>query len=143
MKRFALASLLLPLWASPVMAAPSVAVEAPWIREAPPAARVLAAYAAFRNASAQEDALVAVKTEVADRVEIHTMALRGGVMRMQPIPFLAVPAKGTARLEPGGAHLMIYDPKRALRDGETVPMTFVFRRAGKVQLSVPVRKYQG
>ncbi|MBO9538972.1 copper chaperone PCu(A)C [bacterium] len=143
MKRLALATLLVSLWAPAALAAGPLKVEAPWVREAPPTARVLAGYATFRNAGAEPDALVAVKTEVADRVEIHTMAMRGGVMRMQAIPFLEIPAKGTAKLVPGGAHLMIYDPKRPLRDGETVPMTFVFRGGTELRLSVPVRKVQG
>ncbi|HEY9900069.1 MAG TPA: copper chaperone PCu(A)C [Pantanalinema sp.] len=143
MKRFALGAVVLSCWAAPVLAAASVSVEEPWLREAPPTARVLAGYAGFRNPSDQEDALIEVTTEVADRVEIHTMAMRGGVMRMQPIPFLALPAKGKASLEPGGAHLMIYGPKRALRDGQKVPMTFVFRRGAKVRVEVPVRKYPG
>ncbi|MNY67677.1 hypothetical protein D3C86_2053050 [compost metagenome] len=64
------------------------------------------------------------------------------MMRMRRIPSLTVPARGEALLAPGGAHLMIYGPKRALREGETVPMTFVFRRGGRLQLDVPVRKYR-
>lgn len=143
MKRLALGAALLALLAAPAMAAAPVSVKDPWIREAPPTARVLAAYASFHNTATEDDALVAVTTEAAGRVEIHTMSIRDGRMRMQAIPFLAVPAKGTAALDPGGAHLMIYDPKHVLRDGEKVPMTFVFRRGGKVRLNVPVRRYQG
>lgn len=125
--------------AKPV-AAKGVAIESAWIREAPPGARVIGGYATFRNLTGKDDRLMSITTDAAEQVEIHRMSMQGGMMRMEETPDLPLPAHAAVALKPGDRHFMLMHPKRPLRAGMKVPMTFAFARAGKVRLDVPVRK---
>ena len=43
------------------------------------------------------------------------------------------------KLAPGGYHLMMMDIKSPLKQGDKVPVTLEFEKAGKVQLSLDVQ----
>jgi copper(I)-binding protein len=76
---------------------------------------------------------------VAKEVQLHTMSMEGGVMRMRQVEGgIAVPAKGKLEMKPGGYHLMFMGLKRPLRKGERFPVTLKFQNAGslKVQFAV-------
>ena len=60
------------------------------------------------------------------------MSHAGGVMRMDKVASLAVPANGRLALKPGGAHLMFIGTTAPLKAGTDVPVTLRFRRAGSV-----------
>lgn len=121
--------------AAPAVAAP-VRIETPWLRETPPAARTGAGYALIRNAGTSEDRLLDARSAVAERVEVHSMTMDGGIMRMRPVTGgLAIPAGGAVALRSGGYHLMLTGLKRPLRRGDVVEIRLRFARAGEL----PVR----
>ena len=61
-----------------------ITVEQPWARATPAGAQVAAGYMVIRNAGSAPDRLVAVRAEISDRAEIHTMAVDDtGVMTMR------------------------------------------------------------
>jgi hypothetical protein len=136
-----LAALLAGAIAPSVIAkAPEMRVEGAWIREAPPGARVMSGYATLHNLGGRPDSLVGVTTEAADRVEMHTMSMHDGMMRMAPLQRLEVPAQGKVELKPGETHLMLMHPRKALQAGMKVPVTFTFAHAGRIRVMAPVRK---
>ncbi|MNK71528.1 hypothetical protein D3C87_909790 [compost metagenome] len=118
-------------------------VEAPWVREAPPGARVLGAYMTLVNGSARADRLLSVSSPLAGEIEIHRMTVKNGMMDMEAIPFLTVPARGEVKLQPGGNHLMIYGMKRELKEGDRLPLELKFEHAGTLSIEAPVRKVMG
>lgn len=125
----------------PAHAAPGpIAIEGAWIREAPPGATVLGAYMTLRNPGHRPDRLLRVQTPVAGRVEIHEMAVQHGVMRMRPLKALVLPATQAVVLRPMGTHMMLMDPKRPLKAGMRVPVTFFFERAGSIRRELPVKR---
>ncbi|MNY53494.1 hypothetical protein D3C86_1892570 [compost metagenome] len=71
------------------------------------------------------------------------MAVSNGMMTMEAIPYLTVPANGEAKLQPGGNHLMIYDVTRDMKAGDHLPLELTFEHAGRRSLDVPVRKVMG
>ena len=124
------------------LAAASAAAEAPavsaaWIRATPPGARTAAAYLTLTGSSVA-DRLLGAATSAAGTVEIHRSVIENGVMRMEPLPALAVPAGETVVLEPGGAHLMLIDLVGPLVPGTNVALSLRFAKAGTVALEVPV-----
>lgn len=129
--------------ASATQAQKAIAVEAPWVREAPPGARVLGAYMTLVNGSEQGDRLLSVSSPLAGEIEIHRMTVSNGMMDMEAIPFLTVPARGEVKLQPGGTHLMIYGMKRTLKEGDRMPLELKFERAGTIAVEFPVRKFTG
>jgi copper(I)-binding protein len=93
--------------------------------------------------SKQEAKLVAAQSPVAGVVEVHEMAMDGGVMKMRPIPFLALPAGKAVELKPGGYHVMLMDLKAQVKDGDMVPVTLVVEgKDGKrqnIEVKAPAR----
>lgn len=137
LKRFAL--LLLVATTSVVAAEPGLKGADGWIREAPPAAPVRAGYLRLHNGSATELVITGARSDAFGAIEIHQMVSDdGGTMRMRPLPELVVAAGATVALEPGGAHLMLFRPLRALARGERVPVRLVL--AGGDELAVELEQ---
>lgn len=66
--------------------------------------------------------------------------MNNGVMKMRPIDKgLTIEPGKTVKLAPGGYHLMMFDLKSPLKQGEKVPVTLEFEKAGKVTVSLDVQ----
>jgi copper(I)-binding protein len=61
-------------------------------------------------------------------------------MKMRPIEKgLTIDPGKTVKLAPGGYHLMMMDLKSPLKQGDKVPLTLEFEKAGKVQVTLDVQ----
>jgi copper(I)-binding protein len=120
---------LLALLASPALA--QVEIENAWARATPPGAKTGAGYMTIRNKSSSPDHLIGAASPLAARVEMHVHLHDGNVMRMRPVKGYDIPAKGSLELKPGIAHLMFVDIKRTFKEGEKIPVTLRFERAGE------------
>ena len=100
-----------------------VTVKDAWVRAT--VAQQKATGAFMQLQSAQDAKLVAAQSPVAGVVEVHAMALAGGVMKMRAVPAVALPAGKAVELKPGGYHVMLMDLKGQVKDGDTVPVTLV------------------
>ncbi len=117
----------------------SIIATDPWTRATSPRASVGAGYLTILNSGAQADRLVSASSPRAAKVEIHTMSLEDGIMRMRPLPNgLEVPAGGEASLAPGGNHIMLIGLKAPLKEGERIPATLRFARAGTLKVHFTV-----
>ncbi len=111
----------------------------PWSRATPGGAKVAGGYVTITNTGSGPDRLVGGSAAVAGRVEVHEMAVDSGIMKMRQLEAgLPLPAGQTVRLAPGGLHLMLMDLKSGLKQGETVPVTLEFEKAGKVDVPFQV-----
>ena len=97
------------------------------------------AFMTIQNGGAAPDRLLSAASPVARSVEIHATIRDGDVMRMRPVTAVEIPAHGAVQLQPGGLHVMMMGLTKALAQGETVPLTLTFERAGAVTVSVPVQ----
>ena len=112
----------------------------PWSRATPAGAKVAGGYLTIENKGSAPDRLVSGAGDVAGKVEIHEMAMNNGVMTMRPLDKgLTIEPGKTVKLAPGGYHLMLMDLKGPLKQGEKVPVTLEFEKAGKVTLSLDVQ----
>jgi periplasmic copper chaperone A len=109
-----------------------------WMRATPPGAKVAAGYMTVRNKSAQPDRLVAATSLSAGAVQTHVHIKDGEILRMREVKGYDIPAKGALELRPGGAHLMLVDLKQPLKEGDKVPVTLRFERAGEVKVDFRV-----
>jgi len=123
--------------ALPAAAQNPLVVHEPWARAALQG-RNTAAYMTIENTTDALDRLVAAASPVARLVELHTHIMEGGVMRMRPVTAIEVNPGEPAVLRPGGLHVMLIDLVKPLRQGETIPLTLRFEKAGEVTLEVPV-----
>jgi copper(I)-binding protein len=68
------------------------------------------------------------------------MKMNNGVMTMRPLEKgLPIEPGKTVTLAPGGYHLMLLDLKSPLKQGDKVPVTLEFEKAGKVKLTFDVQ----
>ena len=89
------------------------------------------------NDGETEDELTGVTTDTAEQI-----VLRDGDASPDPRVEAPVPPGGVAVLrEVTGLHLELTGLQERLRSGFSVPVTFEFRDAGTVTLSVPIRTY--
>ena len=110
-----------------------------WSRATPPGAKIAAGYLTIRNQGATADRLIGASSPAAARVEPHVTEKQGEVMRMREVKGYDVPAKGSYELRPGGAHLMLVDIKRPLKEGDKVPLVLRFQKAGEVKVDLEVK----
>ena len=110
-----------------------------WAHATPPAARVAGGYLVMRNTGPGADRLVGASSPASERVEMHSMSMEGGVMKMRELKNIPLPAGGTLELRPGETHLMFVNLNRPFKVGEAVPVTLRFERAGERRIELHVR----
>lgn len=101
-----------------------ISISDAWARATVPGQVVGAAYLSI--AAKQDIRLDAVTTPVAESVEIHTMQIQQGVMRMRMLEKLDIPAGKKVTLAPGQTHLMLIDLKSSLKAGENITLQLSF-----------------
>lgn len=117
---------------------PTLKVVEAWTRATPPGSKTGAGYLTVQNGG-DEDRLLSASTPRAGRVEIHGMSMTGGVMKMwHEKEGATVPKGGRLTLAPGGTHLMFFEVGSPLREGEKIPLTLRFQKAGSVQVELLV-----
>jgi copper(I)-binding protein len=135
MLRIAPLAAMFALSASAALAAP--AVTGPWSRPAV-AGGVGAGFMVVTNPDLKPDALVAVESPAAARVEIHRSTMTNGVAAMQKLTRLDLPAGAKMVFGPGGHHLMFIGLKVSLKVGDTLPATLVFASGARVKAEFKV-----
>lgn len=135
-----LATLLLaPARAEEVKAGDLVITQA-WSRATPGGAKTGGGYLTIENKGSAPDKLVGASADGAGKIEVHEMNMDGGVMKMRPVEGgLAIDPGKTVKLAPGGYHLMMMDLKKPLKQGDKVPVTLEFEKAGKVAVTLDVQ----
>jgi copper(I)-binding protein len=104
------------------------------VRLNPVPGRPSAGYLNVRGGT-RADKLIAV-TAPGARIELHSMSMDGGVMKMAKLDSVALPAGGTASFAPGGNHLMIYG---LTGTPKTLPLTLEFASGAKLSVVAPVK----
>jgi copper(I)-binding protein len=99
-----------------------------------------AVFMVIRNEGRDPDRLVAAATEVAQVVELHQTKMEGGVMRMNQVPAIEVPAGGRVELKPGDYHVMLIGVRRELKLGDRFPVRLQFEKSGSLTVEAEVRQ---
>jgi copper(I)-binding protein len=119
--------------------APGLTVSGAWARQSPMVALAGAAYLLVRNGSDTDDAIVAAHSPVAEAVELHLSSMDDeGMMSMNQVAEIPVPAHGEVRLEPGSYHIMLIGLTEPLLADDSFELTLEFRSAEPRTLTVPV-----
>ncbi|HMS19494.1 copper chaperone PCu(A)C [uncultured Sphingorhabdus sp.] len=141
---YPLAGIALFALAAPVLAhnfsVGKIAIGHPWTRETAATQTVGGGFLTIRNNGNVSDRLVSATSPSATEVQIHTMSMDGGVMRMRQLKDgIAIPAGQSVELKPGGLHLMFIGLKKPFKQGAKIPATLKFARAGSVQVTFAVQ----
>lgn len=145
MKRLTIAAAICLATASAWHGTPSAADEGgiqvvhPWARPTIPG-RPGAGYMSIHNHGKTADRLIGARAKGAEAAELHISETDGTVVAMRPLDALDLPAGGMARLAPGGPHLMLFGLAQPLAEGDVLPITLVFERAGEIQTTLTVTR---
>ncbi len=115
-----------------------VTVKDAWVRATPGAAKVTAGYVTILNTGSSDDSLIGVRASGAGMAHVHSSGDKDGVMRMDSVPALTIPAGKELALVPGGYHIMIMDLKTPLKVGDEFPLTLTFKNRGDVSVIAKV-----
>lgn len=96
--------------------------------------------AADEGESMEGDSMESTTTAMSGDSMATETTMGGGMMSMQPVEAIEVPADGSVALEPGGFHIMLLDVKKVLAVGDTIEVTLTFEKAGEVQATAEVRE---
>ena len=117
----------------------AIRVEQVWSRATPNGANVGAGYLRVTNTGSTPDRMRSGTTDIANRIEVHEMAMDNGVMKMRALSDGLTLAPGqSVELKPGGYHLMIMGLKQPLKEGAPFSGTLKFEKAGDVPVTFNV-----
>lgn len=145
MKRLALALSLLALPAAAhEVTTETLVIDHPYALETPATAMSGAGYMTITNTDSAPDRLLEVRADF-PRVSLHgTETDAQGVTRMIPVEGIEIAPGETVTLAPGGMHVMFMgldgDP---FEEGERIPATLVFERAGEIEVEFWVEPREG
>ena len=97
----------------------------------------------FRVDSEVHDVMTGLRTEIADRVELHTWAKQGDQNVMIPMEKMQLKPGDWLELEPGGLHVMLMGVKEAPEPGETFNLILEWERSGDKKVKVTVVSAEG
>ena len=83
--------------------------------------------------------LVAVTTNLAQRVDMHQTVKEGGMTSMRELRSAAVPVQGKLEFKPGGNHLMVWGINGAAVRAGYLPMVFTFSNNDRILFDVEIR----
>jgi copper(I)-binding protein len=121
--------------AAPEPSAGAITITSPWMRATPKGATVGGAYMTIANTGTETDCLIGAASTVAAKLEVHRMSTHDGVMMMRPVEGgLEIKPGETVILNTEPLHIMLIGLKRPLVEGDRIPVTLEFSRAGKVEV---------
>ncbi len=123
----------------PMQAMAEIMVEEAWVRLPPPVADTAAAYMTIKNSGDKDVEITGIKTSAATHPEFHSMEMKDGMMHMQKMEEVIIPAHGGIRFSPGGNHLMLTGLTGSLKTGAHVMLTLQTSDGASIMVHAEVR----
>lgn len=119
----------------------NITVMHPWVRATPGNAKAGAGYLSISNSGETADTLQRAESNVSKRTELHMHSMVDGVMKMIHVEGgVEVPVGTDVVFEPGGLHVMFMGLKAPFKEGDTVPVTLFFEKAGELKIEMMVQR---
>lgn len=117
-----------------------IMVHHPYARATAPTATTSAVFSQIMNKGETDRFIVSASTDVAGKVELHDVITEGDVMKMRQVTEFKIPVKGNVELKPGGLHIMLFDLKKPLVEGEKIDVQLTFANGEQQTITAPVKK---
>jgi copper(I)-binding protein len=114
-----------------------------WVRLPPVSMPMMAGFGRIENPCAGPVTIVGASSPAFGDVSLHETRVVEGVSRMRHLPELRIAPEGAAILKPGGLHLMLMQPRAALKEGSKVVIEFALKDGGVLRGEFVVRKPAG
>ena len=116
-----------------------VGIAGAWAR--PTSSGPTAAYLSIHNGTRRAVRLTRARSACCATIELHRTTIRDDRMSMAPASEGVVIESGaTLTLEPGGHHLMLFEPHEPLRHGMRFELTLEFESGAETSVEVEVRR---
>jgi len=113
-----------------------------WIAEAPPVSKVMVAYMTIENKGAQDITLIKAESDLYSSIEFHETRHEDSMARMIRHNDLVIPANNHITLKRGGKHMMLFNPVKRLKAGDTVTIKLTINNNDSQTFEVTVKKPQ-
>ena len=110
-----------------------------YVRGLPPGQPVTAAFMRLVNSGDTAIDIISASSDRVEKAEFHRHQHRNGMMSMQRVESITVPAKGEFLLSPGNFHLMLINLYQPLREGDAVAIELRSRGGDVWRAELPVR----
>jgi copper(I)-binding protein len=117
-----------------------IEIDDAWLAEAPPTSSVMAAYLKIENETGQDRQAVSMQCKEFDRAEFHRTVEKDGMARMEHQQVLNIPADSELELEPGGYHIMLFNPARHFVAGDKTSCGMKFDDGTNIAIELKVKK---
>lgn len=129
--------------AGPVSAAEIMVMDA-YARTGRPGAPTGAVFMMLHNMGDTEDRLIGAKSSAARAVQIHATEVKDDIVSMRHLEDgVPLDAGAVHEFARGGDHVMLMGLTESLENGDTVPVTLIFEKAGEVTVDVIVDNDRG
>ena len=118
----------------------SIEVTGAWINEAPPTVKVLAGYFTISNLANEPVDLVSASSPDFEKIEFHLTETRDGVASMQKLEAVTISAQSDFSFIPGAHHLMLFNPMKAPKAGEKIPLQLTFSNGVSIDTEAEVKR---
>jgi len=129
---------LLPLAACARDCAPQV--KGGWIRLIPGGMSMQAGFGRIDNRCPMPATIVSASSAAYGSVALHESKTVDGISRMRAVPELRIAPDSGAVMQPGGLHLMLMQPRAALKPGSRVVIEFKLKDGRSVLGEFEARK---
>ncbi len=119
-----------------------VKVSGAWIR-ALPSGLPAGGYFTLHNGGQKALTLTGASSAACGMLMLHKSDNMGGMMHMEDVAKVDVPAGGTVAFAPGGYHLMCMDPSKDIKPGGNVKVTLSFSDGSSIDAPFDVRSASG
>jgi len=116
----------------------TLTIEGAWAPHTGKRTHSAAIYFTITNNGSEQDTLTGVETPAAGSATLHQSKEVDGIMQMDHVPMLAIPAGATVNLRPGSYHIMLMRLVAPLKRGDIFPLSLSFEHAGAVTITVEV-----
>lgn len=101
-------------------------------------------YMAIANEGETADRLIGIEVPSVKRAELHTTEHSAdGIAKMMHVDGIDIPAGETVVLERGGMHVMFMGLTEPMTEGQMIPATLIFEKAGRVEVEFSVDPSDG
>jgi hypothetical protein len=112
------------------------------VKAIPPGTNNSAAYFNIENHSDEDIAITQVSSDGARITEFHQHVMEQGLMKMNKLDSLNIPANSRVELKPGHYHLMLIQLKQPIRPGDKIKITLGLSSGESFTITATVKANQ-
>lgn len=100
--------------------ASDITIQDAYVRAVPPNLPNSASFMKIKNDGDKTIYLESAYSNVAQNVELHEHTMSNGMMKMQQVKYIEIPAHSTVELKPGGLHVMLLGLNKKLKPQDKI-----------------------